>query len=124
VLHGIYRGTRFARFWSAEIDTAAQRIQRLSKDQLDGIQEAVSARRIMNRDTQEFDNGWITGQPLPFMIWWPLGPSGAVLYHLDSIAPDTHEAIAMAVIIWNYHGLYECVTPKPTYHIWRAAKSR
>lgn len=122
VLYGIYHDTLFARFWKAEIGTAAQRTQRLSKDQLNGIKRAISARRIMSGDTQEFDNGWMTGEPLPFMLWWPLKPDSSVLFHLADIAPEMHHAIAIAAIILGHYELYEYLKYEPTYLIWRAAK--
>ncbi|KAF4505248.1 hypothetical protein G6O67_007217 [Ophiocordyceps sinensis] len=123
VLRGIYHHTMFARFWASEVERNAPRTRRLrNESQLINIKRAVSARRIMMNDFDEFANGWPPGAPMPFMIWWPRRPCDSTLWYLAEKVPQMREQIAIASIICDYPGLYKKVDAPPSSLLWLAAR--
>lgn len=123
VLRGIYHHSMFARFWAGEVKRNAPRTRRLRNEaQLISIKRAVSARRIMMNDFDEFANGWPAGAPMPFMIWWPRRPCESTLWRLAERVPQMREQIAIASIICDYPDVYRHVDAPPTSLLWLAAQ--
>ena len=127
VIRGIYHHTMFARFWALEIERNSPRIQRLSATKIAvvySIKTAVSARRIMINDTQEFDRGWDTStHPEPFLIWWPLRPSFETLHALLDKAPSMKTQVAIAAIMIDDHMFYKFIDHPPHPYLWLAAQN-
>ncbi|MDW4793782.1 hypothetical protein NQ358_24565, partial [Escherichia coli] len=66
VVRGIYHQPMFARFWSTQLDKNTQLAKRVGETKRKEIQRAISARRIMSNDRQEFEHGWNPDKPAPF----------------------------------------------------------
>ncbi|KAM0233762.1 hypothetical protein ACHAP5_010317 [Fusarium lateritium] len=120
VIRGIYHHTSFARWWSEEINTNSPRARVLNQLTLGMIRSAISARRIMINDVQEFSNGWSAG-PKPFLIWWPLKPDRTTIDELAEMVPEMREQAAIACIKCGYDEKLSGIKPKPTPALWLAA---
>ncbi|RMJ19171.1 hypothetical protein CDV36_001182 [Fusarium kuroshium] len=121
VMRGIYHHGMFARWWHEEIVTDSPRVKALNWGVVAKIREAISARRIMTNDHQEFQDGW-KGGPMPFMIWWPLRPDEMTLELLKDKVPEMREQVAVACIMCDYWGCFNSMKPKPTAAMWLAAE--
>ncbi|POR34342.1 Hypothetical protein TPAR_09742 [Tolypocladium paradoxum] len=87
------------------------------------IKRAISARRIMVNDTQEFHKAWDKDRPGPFMIWWPLRPKPDTLLEVLQKAPSMKQQVAAAAIVCDYPCLYDMVNPEPNHTLWLAARN-
>ncbi|WEW61066.1 hypothetical protein PRK78_006555 [Emydomyces testavorans] len=123
VIRGIYHHTMFARFWLAEIEKNSLRVQRLERQTLACIRSAISARRIMINDTQEFHNGWPEDVKEPNLIWWPLKPREDTLRELAERAPTMKRTAAIACIFCDYNWLYQSLNCRPDDKLVLAARN-
>ncbi|DAA79024.1 TPA_exp: Uncharacterized protein A8136_2809 [Trichophyton benhamiae CBS 112371] len=122
VIRGIYYNTMFARFWAEEIKQNTRRVQGLKKNGLSLIKEAISARRIMINDVEEFINGWPEGEPQPRVIWKPLKPCEHVLKLLAERVPSMKKTAALACIFCDYEDAYNEINCTPHPDLAMAAK--
>ncbi|KAF3897974.1 hypothetical protein GTR04_0833 [Trichophyton interdigitale] len=115
VIRGIYYNTMFARFWAEEIKKNTRRVQGLKHNGLSLVKEAISARRIMINDVEEFINGWPEDEPQPRVIWKPLQPCEHVLKLLAERVPSMKKTAALACIFCDYEDAYNEIncTPHP-----------
>ncbi|ETS85223.1 hypothetical protein PFICI_03248 [Pestalotiopsis fici W106-1] len=125
IVRGIYHHTMFARWWASQIADGTPRVKALQDSgwtYLARIRAAISARRIMLNDPQEFrEDGWPAGAPQPFMIWWPLRPDHDMLGLLADKVPSMKTQVAVAAIYCDYEGLYKRLQPDPNWYLWTAA---
>ncbi|EFR03918.1 hypothetical protein MGYG_06917 [Nannizzia gypsea CBS 118893] len=129
VLRGIYHHTMFARFWAAEIEQNSWRAQRVPGREIppmrggkyNSLRAAISARRIMINDIQEFYNGWPDDAPQPLLTWFPLKPSIYTLEELANRAPSMRQAVAIACIFCDYEELYKKIDIPPDLDLKLAA---
>ena len=85
------------------------------------IKKAINARRIMVNDLTAIDENTVEYE-IPYLIWWPLKPQPSTLSALWRKRPDMTEQIAIACIVCNYKGLYEIISPTPSWHLHLAAE--
>jgi hypothetical protein len=125
IVRGVYHHTMFARWWAKQIADGTPRVKALQDSgfsYLYRIRMAISARRIMLNDPQEFSIcGWSAGAPQPFMIWWPLRPDHDMLRLLADKVPSMKKQVAVAAIYCDYQSLYTELQPDPHWHLWAAA---
>ncbi|WYZ43630.1 hypothetical protein EsH8_VII_000066 [Colletotrichum jinshuiense] len=124
VVRGIYHHTMFARWWAGEIERDSPRVKLLrSAPGFDSIRKAISVRRIMTNDMQEFEEeGWPADAPQPYLIWWPLKPRPETLVQLAHTVPSMKEQAAVACILLDYERAYQRLDVEPDLLLWMAAK--
>ncbi|KAK2850658.1 hypothetical protein FQN49_005451 [Arthroderma sp. PD_2] len=122
VIRGIYHNTMFARFWADEIKRNPRRVQALKFSGLSFIKQAISARRIMINDVEEFYNGWPDDEPQPHVIWKPLQPCEDTLKLLAERVPSMKKTAAVACIFCDYEEMYKEINCTPHPDLATAAK--
>ncbi|CEI63356.1 hypothetical protein FVEN_g114 [Fusarium venenatum] len=119
VVRGILHHTMYARWWAEQIKVNT--IYARSAPYTWDIQRAIMARRIMINDLSAFENGWPTGVPMPYIIWWPLRPDWNLLYELAKRVPEMKRQVAAAAIACDYKDIYKMLDPEPSWHLWVVA---
>ncbi|KAG8673806.1 hypothetical protein FPOAC1_007125 [Fusarium poae] len=119
VVRGILHHTMYARWWADQIKNNT--IYAKSAPYVWDLQRAIMARRIMINDLSAFENGWPTGVPMPYIIWWPLRPDRNLLMLLLEHVPEMKRQIAAAAIVCDYESLYKWLDPEPSWHLWVVA---
>ncbi|KAF4436906.1 beta transducin [Fusarium acutatum] len=119
VVRGVLHHTMYARWWADQItnDTIYAR----SSPSVWDIQRAIMARRIMLNDPSGFENGWPSGVPMPYIIWWPLQPQSDMLSLLAMKMPEMKRQCAAAAIVCDYENVYKSLDPEPSWHLWKVA---
>ncbi|KAM0544659.1 hypothetical protein ACHAPJ_011720 [Fusarium lateritium] len=119
VARGIMHHTMFARWWADQIKNNT--IYARSAPYVWDIQRAIMARRIMLNDDSVFENGWPSGVPMPYIIWWPLRPDPDMLSLLAKEVPEMKRQCAAAAIACDYKPVYKELDPEPSWHLWKVA---
>ncbi|KAF4964637.1 hypothetical protein FSARC_7463 [Fusarium sarcochroum] len=119
VIRGIMHHTMFARWWADQIKNNT--IYARSAPYVWDIQRAIMARRIMLNDDTAFENGWPSGVPMPYVIWWPLRPDPDMLSLLAREVPEMKRQCAAAAIACDFYGVYKELDPDPSWHPWKVA---
>ncbi|KAJ3480921.1 hypothetical protein NLG97_g7950 [Lecanicillium saksenae] len=122
VVRGIHHHPMFARFWATQLDKHTQLAKRVEKTKHTEIQKAISARRIMSNDRQEFEYGWDPDKPQPFLIWWPQKPHKFTLMDMFDRAPSMRETALVASIMCDYEENVRSMHLPPTNTIYLAAR--
>lgn len=122
VVRGIHHQPMFARFFATQLDKDTQLAKRVGEFQRKEIQKAISARRIMSNDRQEFEYGWNPEKPQPFLLWWPQKPHRFTLADMFERAPSMRETALVASIMCDYEDNYRCLHFPPTSAIYLAAR--
>ncbi len=122
VVRGIYHQPMFARFWATQLDKDTQLAKRVGETKRKEIQRAISARRIMSNDRQEFEHGWSPDKPPPFLIWWPQKPHPFTLLDMFDRVPSMRETALVASIMCDYEENFRCMDIPPTNTIYLAAR--
>ncbi|TQV92267.1 hypothetical protein IF1G_08785 [Cordyceps javanica] len=122
VVRGIYHHPMFARFWATQLDKATELANRAGETKRIEIQRAISARRIMCNDRQEFENGWNPDKPQPFLIWWPQKPHALTLLDMFDREPSMRETALVASIMCGYEENFRPMRQPPTNTIYLAAR--
>lgn len=123
IVRGIHCNPLFAKFWQGELENDTDLAKWLVPFHFRAVQKAVSARRIMCGDWQEFEHGWDPNRPRPFLIWWPQKPDDATLSELCVLAPTMRETAVIAAIMCDYDDVfYSYKIVPPTQGVFLAAK--
>lgn len=117
VVREIFHHTMFARWWSDQLETNAQRIT-LARG-VWHIQEAVNSRRVMTNDISGITDDT---EYLPYLIWWPLRPDEGCLQELAEQCPKMKDTVGIASIMCDYERLYCRLDLNPEPRLWLAAK--
>ncbi|KAF4990495.1 hypothetical protein FGRMN_8426 [Fusarium graminum] len=119
VVRGVLHHTMYARWWADQIKNNT--IYATSAPYASEIQRAIMARRIMLNDASVCLQGWPSGVPMPFVIWWPLKPEPDMLELLAENVPEMRMPCAAAAIACNYLSIYRSLDPEPSYPLWKVA---
>lgn len=126
ILRGIYHHTSFARWWAYQLETNPGRIILPGKLLSEGnerecreVRTAINARKIMNNDISDLDDG---SGCLPWLIWWPVRPNENTLGELVSKCPSMRHQIAITAILCDYKSLFRSLKPPPRESFFEAAK--
>ncbi|KAI6756968.1 hypothetical protein HG530_011566 [Fusarium avenaceum] len=121
IVRGILHHTMFARWWADQIKDNT--IYARSAPYMSELQRAILARRIMLNDLAVFEpeENWPSEIRQPYIIWWPLKPDEAYLRYFAEKVPEMKRPIAAAAIACDYDGLYKCLDPEPSWHLWIVA---
>ncbi|VTO88652.1 unnamed protein product [Fusarium graminearum] len=119
VVRGVLHHTMYARWWADQIKNNT--IYARSAPYVWEIQRAIIARRLMLNDHFLFENGWPSGVPMPYIIWWPLRPEPEMLRLLAEQVPEMKMQAAAAAIACDYDYIYRALDPEPSWHLWKVA---
>ncbi|RGP63233.1 hypothetical protein FLONG3_9989 [Fusarium longipes] len=119
VIRGVLHHTMYARWWADQIKNKT--IYATSAPYVAEIQRAIMARRIMLNDASVCEDGWPSGVPMPYVIWWPLKPEPDMLSLLASNVPEMKMQCAAAAIACDYDSVYKSLDPEPSYYLWKVA---
>ncbi|KAM5353886.1 hypothetical protein ACJ41O_000536 [Fusarium nematophilum] len=119
VIRGVLHHTMYARWWADQIKNYT--IYARSAPYVWDIQRAIMARRIMLNDASVFEDGWPSGVPMPYIIWWPLRPQPNMLSLLAREVPKMKRQCVAAAIACDYEDIYKYLDPEPSWHLWKVA---
>jgi hypothetical protein len=119
IVRGVLHHTMYARWWADQIKDNT--IYARSAPYVQEIQRAIMARRIMLNDASVCEDGWPSGVPMPYVIWWPLKPEPDMLSLLARNVPEMKMQCAAAAIACDYGNIYKDLDPEPSWHLWKVA---
>ncbi|KAF5986190.1 hypothetical protein FCOIX_1678 [Fusarium coicis] len=76
------------------------------------FQRAIMARRIMLNDASVYEEGWPSGVPMPYIIWWPLQPQPDMLGLLAMKVSEMKRRCVAAAIVCDYENVYKSLDPE------------